>query len=158
MQQHHRGRATMYLELINLFRTTRKYGNEIKPQAPASMEEIFCAEQQTGIQFPQELRDLLLEMNGDCNLFFSLEEIINYTACQCSKHYPPGSLLFFGGDGAGNLFAYQVKESKAAAGKIYLWEHEIAVFGPEEDELEFQAVSLTALIQDYYGNCYQETL
>ncbi len=148
----------MYLELINLFRTTRKYGNEIKPQPPASSEEITHAEQQTGIRFPQELRNLLLEMNGDCNLFFSLAEITDYNACQYSDNYPPGSLLFFGGDGAGNLFAYKVKENKAVAGEIYLWDHEIAAWGPKEDELEFQAVSLTELIQDYYNTCYQETL
>lgn len=148
----------MYLELVNEFRTTRKYGDEIKPRSPASMAEISQAEQQIGIRFPQELRDLLLEMDGDCDLFLSLDDIIKYNAYQYSENYPIGSLLFFGADGSGNLFAYKVEEEEAKSEEIYLWDHEIAVWGPKEDELLYQANSLLALISDYYGTCYGELL
>ena len=84
----------MYLELVNEFRTTRKYGDWIKPRPPASMAEISHAEQQIGIHFPQELRDLLLEMDGDCDLLLPLENIVEYNAYQYSENYPVGSLLF----------------------------------------------------------------
>ena len=100
----------MYLELVNEFRATRKYGDEIRPRPPAGMAEISQAEQQTDIRFPQELRELLLEMDGDCDLLLALEDIITYNAFPYSENYPIGSLLFFGADGAGNLFAYKVEE------------------------------------------------
>ena len=148
----------MYLELVNEFRRTRKYGDDIRPRSPASAAEISHAEQQIGIQFPQELHDLLLEMDGDCNLFLSLDDIIEYNAYQYSENYPIGSLLFFGADGSGNLFAYKVEEKEAKSGEIYLWDHEIAVWGPKEDELRYQANSLFALIQDFYGACYGELI
>ena len=146
----------MYLELVNEFRTTRKHGGDIKPRPPASMAEISHAEQRIGIQFPQELRDLLLEMDGDCDLFLSLDDIIKCNAYPYSENYPIGSLLFFGADGSGNLFAYKVEEKEAKCGEIYLWDHEIAVWGPKEDELLYQANSLLGLIRDYYGTCYGE--
>ncbi len=148
----------MYLELVNEFRTTRKYGDGIKPRVPAAEAEIARAEQKIGIQFPQELSDLLLEMDGDCNLFLSLEEIAEYNAYQYSVNYPIGSLLVFGADGSGNLFVYKVRDKKAKSGEIYLWDHEIAVWGPEEDELRYQASSILELIQDFYGTCYGELL
>lgn len=148
----------MYLDLVNEFRTTRKYGDEIRPRPPVSAKDISCAEQQLGIRFPQELIDLLLEMDGDCDLFLGLDDIIQYNGYQYSENYPIGSLLFFGADGAGNLFAYKVEEKEAKSGEIYLWDHEIAVWGPKEDELRYQADSLLALIQDYYSICYSERL
>ena len=148
----------MYLELVNEFRTTRKYGDNIKPRSPASVAEISHAEQQIGIRFPQELRNLLLEMDGECDLFLSLDDIIKYNAYPYSENYPIGSLLFFGADGAGNLFAYKVENKEAKSGEIYLWDHELAVWGPKEDELLHKASTLLDLIRDYYGTCYGELL
>lgn len=148
----------MYLELVNEFRTTRKYGDEISPRSPASAEEISHAEQQVGIRFPAELRDLLLEMDGDCNLFLSIDDIVKYNAYPYSENYPLGSLLFFGADGAGNLFAYKVEQKEVKSGKVYLWDHEIAVWGPKKEELQCKAKSLVDLTQDFYGTCYGEMI
>lgn len=148
----------MYLELVNEFRTTRKYGDEIRPRPPVGMAEISHAEQQIGIRFPQELRELLLEMDGDCDLFLALEDIITYNAYPYSENYPIASLLFFGADGAGNLFAYKVEKGEAQSGAIYQWDHEMAVWGTKEDELRYQAGSLADLIRDYYNLCYGELL
>lgn len=144
----------MYLELVNEFRTARKYGNEIRPRPPADMAEISQAEQQTGIRFPQELREMLLEMDGDCDLLLALEDIITYNAYPYSENYPIGSLLFFGTDGAGNLFAYKVEGGEAQSGAIYRWDHEMAMWGTKEDELRYQTGSLADLIRDYYNLCY----
>lgn len=148
----------MYLELVNEFRTTRKYGDEIRPRPPVGMAEISHAEQQIGIRFPQELRELLLEMDGDCDLFLALEDIITYNAYPYSENYPIASLLFFGADGAGNLFAYKVEKGEAQSGAIYQWDHEMAVWGTKEEKLRYQAGSLADLIQDYYNLCYGELL
>ncbi len=84
-----------------------------------------------------------------------------------APHLPPlsfnlmtliGSLLFFGADGAGNLFAYKVEKGEAQSGAIYQWDHEMAVWGTKEEELRYQAGSLADLIQDYYNLCYGELL
>ena len=148
----------MYLELVNEFKTTRKYGDDIKPRPPASAAEISRAQQQIGIRFPKELCDLLLEMDGDCDMLLSLGDIIAYNAYPYSENYPIGSLLFFGADGTGNLFAYKVEKKEAKSGEIYLWDHETAVWRPKEDELWYKADSLVDLIRDYYGTCYGELL
>lgn len=148
----------MYLELVNEFRTTRKYGEEIRPRPPADAADISGAEQQLGVRFPQELRDLLLEMDGDCDLLLSLADILQYNAFPYSEQYPVGSLLFFGADGAGNLFAYKVEGTQAKSGAIWFWDHEIAVWGPREEELRHQADSLASLIREYYEVCCRELL
>lgn len=148
----------MYLELVNEFRTTRKYGDTIRPRPPASTAEISHTEQQIGIRFPQELRNLLLEMDGDGDLLLSLDDIVEYNAHQYSENYAAGSLLFFGADDSGNLFAYKVDGKEAKSGEIYFWDHEIAVWGPKEDELRYKANSLLDLIRDYYGTCYGELI
>ena len=58
----------MYLELVNSYRTTRKYGEDIKPRPPASEAQITEAEARLGTRFPKELRAMLLEMDGDLRL------------------------------------------------------------------------------------------
>lgn len=77
----------MYLELVNEFRTTRKYGDNIRPLPPANETNISRAEQEIGIRFPQELHDLLLEMDGDCGFFLSLEDLVKYNAYQYSENF-----------------------------------------------------------------------
>lgn len=141
----------MYLELVNHYRTTRKYGDDINPRPPAQEKEIAYAEQQMGVCFPQELRDLLSEMNGDCDLLFSIDEILECSKHDFSQNYARGELLFFGSDGAGNLYAYQIKDGQAESSSLVLWDH-------ETDLLCRQASSLKKLIEQYYDLCYGELL
>ncbi len=143
----------MYLELLEQFRTTRKYGEDIRPQPPAAEEEIAAAEKQMGVCFPQELRDLLSECDGDLDLLFSLQEIVGYFSCDLSARYQRGALLFFGGDGAGGLYAYRVEEGVARPG-IVLWDHEL----DDIEALPPEGTTLLALIQNYYDICYREPL
>lgn len=86
----------MYLELVNMFRTTRKYGDGIRPRPSADAADISRAEKQLGIRFPQKLRDMLLEMDGDCDLLLCLEDIIAYNACQYSENIPSVLCWFLG--------------------------------------------------------------
>lgn len=63
----------MYRELV--LELTK--GNEwVKVQPPCSETVISEAEKVVGYSFPEELKNLLREMNGDKWLFLSAEEII----------------------------------------------------------------------------------
>lgn len=148
----------MYRELVEYYRTTRKYGEDIAPRPPVDSAAIVRGEQQLGIPFPQELRDLLMEMDGDCDLLLSLDDIVETSSFPYSERYPVGSLLFFGRDGAGNLYGYPVEEGWAKGGEIVLWDHEMAVWGTREEEVCYQAGSIEELIRDYYDLCYGEPL
>ena len=48
----------------------------VQVQKPATFLKIQEAEEVVGYNFPEELKKLLLEMNGDKWLLFSTEEII----------------------------------------------------------------------------------
>ena len=41
----------MYLELVNCYRTTRKYGEDIKPRPPVSEAQIAGAEERLCTRF-----------------------------------------------------------------------------------------------------------
>lgn len=77
----------MYLELVNSYKTTRKYGEDIKPRPPAGETQIAGAEARLGTRFPKELRAMLLEMDGDCGFLLSLEEIIEYNEAMPSERF-----------------------------------------------------------------------
>ena len=63
----------MYRELV----LELSKGNEwVKVQPPCSEAVISEAEKVVGYSFPEELKNLLREMNGDKWLFLSAEEII----------------------------------------------------------------------------------
>lgn len=95
---------------------------------PASAKEIGHAEQELGVEFPGELRELLLETNGasanySAPLIWPLDEIVAQnrhfrTSADFAKLYQPFSdLLFFGAEGNGDQFAYRDTS-------IYKWDHE----------------------------------
>ena len=140
----------MYLELIRPYQAAGKGDGGIRPQPPATEAEISCAERQTGVQFPQELRSLLAELNGDCDLLLSTDAIVEYHQYDLSRRYPKGALLFFGSDGAGNLYGYRVRPDHTASPGIVFWDHEldsVTLLPPERS-------SLQTLIPYYYDLCY----
>ena len=51
----------------------------VKVQPPCSENEISKAEKYVGYAFPEELKSLLREMNGDKWLILSVDEIIENT-------------------------------------------------------------------------------
>ena len=66
-------RNSMYIELICQYAKNNEY---VHPQPPATASEISDAEERLKIKFPTELRELLLEMNGDKFLCFSVTEVV----------------------------------------------------------------------------------
>ena len=105
----------MYLELVNSYRTTKKYGEDIKPRPPASETQIAGAEARLGTRFPKELRAMLLEMDGDCDFLLSLEEIIEYNEAMPSERFAGAKPLFVATDGAGAFTAMQQKTAARKA-------------------------------------------
>ena len=143
----------MYLELVNSYRTTRKYGEDIKPRPPVSEAQIAEAEARLGTRFPKELCAMLLEMDGDCDFLLSLEEIIEYNEAMSSERVTGAKPLFVATDGAGGLYGYAAKDGGAESSRLVFWDH-------ETDEISdckgAAAESLYELIKQFYDISFGE--
>ena len=145
----------MYLELVNGYRTTRKYGEDIKPRPPVSEAQIAGAEERLCTRFPQELRPMMLEMDGDCDFLLSLEEIIEYNEAMPSERFAGAKPLLVATDGAGGLYGYAAKDGGAESSRLVFWDH-------ETDEISdckgAAADSLYELIKQFYDVSFSEFL
>lgn len=99
--------------------------NFIRINDPATVEDILKIEKELGVAMPSELKDLLLELNGDDCLIFSAERLIetNLMMRELKCLMPLDCLLFFGGNGCGDYYGYAIT-GEGIDGKIYIWEHE----------------------------------
>jgi hypothetical protein len=124
--------CAMWRELIGSAFTDAKF------YIPASDREIGHAEREVGIEFPAELRQLLMETNGasanySAPLVWSVDEIIAQnrhvrSSADFAKLYQPFTdLFFFGAEGNGDQFAYRVVEGRVSETTIYEWDHETDV-------------------------------
>ena len=145
----------MYLELVNSYRTTRKYGEDIKPRPPVSEAQIAEAEARLGTRFPKELRAMLHEMDGDCDFLLSLEEIIEYNEAMASESFAGAKPLFIATDGAGGLYGYAVKDGGEESAKLVFCDHET---GEISDCEGVDAYSLYELIKQFYDVSFSEFL
>lgn len=103
---------------------------------PANPDEISRVEQKLGCKFPRELKELLLETNGIADkygdwLMFPTDMIescnLNYwNDAELAQLYMSfASLLIFGDEANGDLFAYGIcKAGDADDWKIFRWDHE----------------------------------
>jgi len=136
----------MFRELLKPYRAANRF---LQPRLPAKEEEIVRAEAELGVLFPAELRALLLEMNGDGWLFFSVEEIVrdHLELHALLAEELPGikELLCFAGNGCGDYYAYQIREGKAVSGLIVRWDHEL-------DQQTPVAKDIPGLIRRYYSD------
>ena len=122
----------MYRELV----AKLSQGNEyVKIQPPCSEERIDEAERAVGYPFPEELRALLREMDGDRWLLLSAEDIIEDVRlnreCYAGEFSPEeyedkvDRFIFFGGNGCGDYYCYRVGPDGAPEEDcLYIWEHE----------------------------------
>ena len=145
----------MYLELVNHYKTTRKYSEDIKPRPPVSEAQIAEAEARLGTRFPKELRAMLHEMDGDCDFLLSLEEIIEYNEAMPSERFARAKPLFVATDGAGGLYGYVTKDDGAESSKLVFWDHET---GEISDCEGVAADSLYELIKQFYDVSFGEFL
>lgn len=113
----------------------------VTPQPPCPEESIAAAEQAAGVPFPQPLRDLLAEMNGDRWLLLSAQEIAENVRLNREALLPffeeeygirgreiywerVGRFLFFASNGCGDYYCYRFSPDAVPEDTLYLWEHE----------------------------------
>ena len=136
----------MYIELIQEFISENKY---ISIQPSASRKQIAEAEMAMKVIFPDEIKQMLSELNGDKWLCFSCDEIVknNIETRKYLSEYYDGldNLLFIAGNGCGDYYGYIIEDGSCVDGKIIMWEH-------ETNEIHIVADSLQMLIHRYYSD------
>ena len=143
----------MYRELIEKLTDGHSWA---KLQEPCSEDDILKAEKNVGFSFPEELKALLRETDGDRWLLLSAEEIIN-NAKTNREIYPEylelqefeekiNRYIFFATNGCGDYYCYHVLENgETDTSAIYIWEHELF-------EVREVAKDIPDLIIKYYNN------
>ncbi|MBQ5825122.1 MAG: SMI1/KNR4 family protein [Clostridia bacterium] len=143
----------MYKELIEKLTKNNQWA---KVQEPCPEEVIRNAEEYVGFAFPEELKALLRETNGDHYFLLSAEEIISNT--KNNREIFPEFLeteefeekvnrfIFFATNGCGDYYCYRVLEnSETDTSAIYIWEHELF-------EVREVAKDIADLITKYYND------
>ena len=121
----------------------------------ASQRDIETTEAFIGYSFPDELRALYLEADGDNYFLLSLEQMIENV--KLNREYFPDcfetfdeylervdQFIYFATNGCGDYYCYKVT-SEATPSPIYLWEHELF-------EAHIVAVDLRDVIIKYYNS------
>ncbi len=122
----------MYAELLTEIIRGHDYA---KLQKPCSERDIKKAEKVVGYDFPEELKNLLRETNGDGWFLLSAKEIIENVERNrniMAKYFEPDEFLekvdrhiFFATNGCGDYYCYRVSEDGAVdTSAVCLWEHE----------------------------------
>ncbi len=136
----------MYIEQIRLYMNDNEY---IKPHPPADLRMITNAENRLNVTFPNELKELLLEMDGDNLLLLSVKQIIedNLLVRETLSEFYEGldELLFIGGNGCGDYYCYSIIDGQIKSTEIVRWEH-------EDNTKIVVAHSLKEMIDRYYNN------
>lgn len=114
---------------------------------PALKEKIDAAEIILEIRFPEELKELLLEVDGDNWFVFSVNRIVeNYLSLSSCDYCPNAQgMLFVAGNGCGDYLGYQPVDGECISTDIYMWDHEV-------DELTIVASDLKDAITKYYND------
>lgn len=141
----------MYRELLEKLLKEQPYA---QLQEPCPEEEIAEAERYVGFAFPDELKDLLRETNGDRWLLLSAKGMMEHVKMN-REIYPeflePDEFaekidrhVFFASNGCGDYFCYRVlPNGETDASAIYIWEHELF-------EIRKIAKDMVELITKYY--------
>jgi hypothetical protein len=119
-----------------------------QPNHPATEAQIAEAEKKLNVRFPEDLKEMLLEFDGDNDLLFSTKQIIetNLQVRELGFYMPLDCLLFFGGNGCGDYFGYPItREDGVRDNNVFLWDHEY-------DNRIWKANSLEDTIKKYYND------
>ena len=143
----------MYRELIENLIAGHNWA---KLQEPCPENEITEAEGYVGFTFPEELKALLRETNGDHWFLLSAAEIINHVKSNREifpEYLEPDEFeekvnrfIPFATNGCGDYYCYRVLENgETDTTAIYIWEHELY-------EIREVAKDLVELITKYYND------
>jgi hypothetical protein len=136
----------MYIEQIRKYMNDNKY---INPHPPADLKMITNAENRLSVIFPNELKELLLEMDGDNWLLLSVKQIIedNLQVREALSECYEGlnEILFIGGNGCGDYYSYSILDGQINSTEIVKWEH-------EDNSKMVVAYSLKEMIDKYYND------
>lgn len=133
----------MYTELVNQYAGHIQFA---QPQPTAGSQEIEKAERSLGVAFPEELKNLLLEMDGDEFLLWSLGYLVSENlrihdgpyASEKAEQY-----LFFATNGCGDHYGYPVVNGNVRTDEIVMFEHELG-------KAKTVAADIGELIRLYY--------
>lgn len=143
----------MYRELLSEF---IKNVDWAKLQDPCSEQELEKAEKVVGYPFPDELKALLRETNGDRWFLLSAKEIIENVERNrtiLSECFEPDEFvekvdlhIFFATNGCGDYYCYKVSQNgEVDTSAIYIWDH-------EDFETRYAAKNIKDAIIKYYSN------
>ncbi len=120
----------------------------IKPNTPATQKQIAEVEKVLGCKLPTDLKELLLEIDGDNWFVFSTEQIIktNLSVRKLDCFMPLDCLLFFGGNGCGDYYGYPITyQDGVRDDNVFIWEHEY-------DNRIWKANNLEDAIKKFYND------
>ena len=149
----------MYRELLERLTENIQWAN-VQESCPE--KEISKAEEYVGFTFPEELKALLRETNGDNCFLLSAESIINHVKINREifpEYLEPDEFeekvnrfVFFATNGCGDYYCYRVFENgETDTSAIYIWEHELF-------EIREVAKNIADLIVKYYNDEVQYRL
>ncbi|MBR3836565.1 MAG: SMI1/KNR4 family protein [Clostridia bacterium] len=142
----------MYIELIGKLIQGHNWA---KIQKPCPEKEIKKAEKYVGFAFPEELKDLLRETNGDHWFLLSAEEMVDQVRRNreiLADYLEPDEFqekvnrfVYFASNGCGDYYGYRVlANGRTDDTAIYIWEHELF-------EIREVAKDIPELITKYYN-------
>ena len=143
----------MYRELLENYIADHNWA---KLQSPCPESEIASAEKYVGFAFPNELKVLLSETNGDHWFLLSAKEIIDHVKTNREifpEYLEPDEFeekvnrfVPFATNGCGDYYGYRVlPNNETDSSAIYIWEHELL-------EIRKVAKDISDLITKYYSD------
>ena len=138
----------MYIEILQQYMANFE---GLKFQPAVAEDDITEAEMRLNILFPNELKNLLCEINGDNFLLWSLDQMIKENLELRSmnpkivepERFDFSNFLFFATNGCGDYYGYKVENGKILSTSIFVFDH-------EEYVARFVAANVLQLIELYY--------
>ena len=133
---------------VLLYKDIKKRCESVCVNPPATQQQINDVEETLGNRLPDDIKALLLEMNGDNWFVFSTEQMIetNLSIRKLGCFMPLDCFMFFAGNGCGDLFGYPITSQDGVRGdSVYFWEHEY-------DNRVWKANDLEDAVKKYYND------
>lgn len=95
----------------------------VKVNNPAEITEVTEAESVLGINFPDDYRQCLMEINGNDDCLYSIRSMVELNILM-KELYPEDNYLRVGGNGCGDDIFYRIKDGSVNSSELYMWWHE----------------------------------